>query len=153
MIATWIKNSLTLKAKQKLSLKLSIFCHTRQGDRSYKDNGPTKLHLIFDAADSSTTVGISNLKVKLIGATLSDYNGNVKDMLDEIETVHNKIVTNRGSHDNFMLNIFNTLETSKDVKFLKWVEGKRSDWEDDELEMNETQLIATAVRKYNNIKS
>ena len=65
--------------------------------------------------------------MKLMGATLSDYDSNIKDMLDEMETVHNEIVTNGRSHNNFVLNIFNALETSKDVKFLKWVEGKRSD--------------------------
>ena len=52
------------------------------------------LRLIFNTADPSTTVGISNLKVKLMGTTLSDYDSNVKDILDEMEIVHNEIVSN-----------------------------------------------------------
>ena len=153
MIAAWIKQSLTTAAKRKFALRSSEYCHVNNVDSSYEDDGPTMLRIIFDTADPSTTVGISNLKEKLMASTLSDYEQDVKEMLDKMEMTYQEILLKDGSYGDFMLNIFNSLETSTNSQFLKWLDGKRNEWEDGTLECNSSQLIAAATRKYNNLKS
>ena len=127
MISAWLKNSLTTSAKQKLALKSELYRHYNPIDGSYEDDGATMIAIIFDTANPSTTVGVSNLKSKLMQVNLSDYNQNVKNMLDEMELTYNEIIRKGGTHDNFILNLFNAIETSDNENFLKFVGNKRDD--------------------------
>ena len=51
--------------------------------------------------------------------------------------------------DNFILNLFNSIETSDDTIFLVLVTNKRDDWEEYALRIILSQLITTAVHEHN----
>ena len=49
--------------------------------------------------------------------------------MDDMELTHNEIVRKGSSHDDFILNIFNGIETSEGTFFLVLVAKKRGEWQ------------------------
>ena len=80
---------------------------------------------MFDVADRTTTTGVANLKSKLAQAIMGQCNQRVKEILDYAELTCNEIFRKDGTHDDFMLNLFSSMETSDATTFLVLVTKKR----------------------------
>ena len=109
--------------------------------------------IIFDIAHPTAILGMPNLKRKMIKINLEAFKKNVKEMLDDAKITCNDVLIKGGDHDYFMLNFLDTMETRSSAQFLKLVEIKRSEWEDQTLSMSESQLIVFATKKHNKIFS
>ena len=82
---------------------------------------------------------------------LEDFKQDVPDMLDAMQVMHNRIIHGGGQDEDFMLKVFNALETSNDEDFVDFVKKKRDLWEEDELGDDVDALISACTKKYNNI--
>ena len=59
------------------------------------------VHLMLDIADPITTIGVANLKIKLMKSNMEQCVQSVKQMLDDIELTHNEIFRKDGTRDDF----------------------------------------------------
>ena len=56
------------------------------------------------------------------------------------------------THDDYLLHMFNALETSKNAKFLTWIGNQRTTWETGEKTFTPDLLAAAATKIYVNMK-
>ena len=54
-------------------------------------------------------------------------------MIDNMMLKYIKILKQGGAYNDFLLNIFNALQTYSDLEFLKFIRNKRYTWEEDKL--------------------
>ena len=114
-------------------------------------NGPTKLYLILRFMSSNTQVAINNLKQKIIGEKLRDYD-NVSECLDDVWLIQNEIIDSGGSLDNMILHLFPFLEQASNDEFQRTIGAKKDKWEADQpLEVEKSCNLAK--QKFNNISS
>lgn len=149
-----IKSSSTKEAKKKLMLQKEKFRHCYAGNNAnaYEDCGSTMARIIFSECDPSARLGVNSLKAELSDFTLKDYDQDASDMLDAMQICHDRIVHSGSKDDDFMLKIFNALETSDNKEFLTFAQKKRDLWEEDELEDNVDKLVSACIKKFNNLK-
>ena len=102
--------------------------------------------IIFSKCNPTTRSGVNSLKAKLFKFTLDDYGQDILDMLDAMQICNNRIVYNGSRDDNFILKIFNTLETSDNEEFLSFLQKKRDLWDEGELSDNIDKLISICTK-------
>ena len=153
LFGMWLKNSLTKDEKKKLMLHKSNFRHYYTGinTNAYEDDGSTIVRIIWDKCDPTTKSGVNALKSELLNFTLDDFKQDVPDMLDDMQIKYNRIIQTGGQDDDFMLKVFNAMETSEDEDFLDFVKKKRDLWEEDELQDDVDALIRACTKKHNNL--
>ena len=73
-------------------------------------------------------------------------------MLNAQEKAFNTIIDNNGTHDDFMIHLFNSLLSSKNRIFCDYIQGFKNRWEEDDDEITSALLIGKAKSKYANLK-
>ena len=149
MSGKWIKNSLTKSAKRKLMLKKKLF-QFKNADGTIEEDGPLMYKVIYDKCNPSVRAGVMDLKNLLANFKLRDYNYDVPNMLTKMEEIYTQILNKKKSHDDYILNIFNALKTSKDKRFHEYIERIEDSYESGE-EMTVEELVELATKKYNNM--
>lgn len=131
MISKRIEGSLDKASLASLMLEKSKFEWT-QTDGTVLHDGPTILYLILSKINPSVKVGVSSLKHNLSHATMDKFKHNVDDLLDYMHENYTDIYGNQGTHDDYTLNLFDSLATSNNAEFLNYVQGLRDEWELDD---------------------
>ncbi len=96
----------------------------------YNYNGPTILHILMVSVNPNTRVGIAGFKGKIRVAKMGLFNHNVKDLLTDIALNHNLIVKQGFTHNNVIMDTFNTLLTSKNVEINAYIQHHKDAWEE-----------------------
>ena len=66
-------------------------------------------------------------------------------MLDGIDITFKEIFRKCGAHDNFILDVFNAMETSDEAMIVVLFSMKRDEWEERTLVMSLSQLMSAAT--------
>ena len=106
----------------------------------------------MEIINPSTVVGVSTYKMTIQNATLNKYNHNLIDFLAKMEEDYQAILAAVETHDNYLLHMFNALETSKNTKFLTWIGNQRTDWETGEKTFTPDSLSDAATKIFVNMK-
>lgn len=114
-------------------------------------DGPTILFQILDVIKPSTMVGVTAEIGKLNRMHMKNNNHNVVDMLGHMSDLYDKIIQEGHSHDQYLMNIFDALETAKNAKFLTYVGGLRTKWETGEERYKTDDVIKKCCAVYNNM--
>ena len=61
--------------------------------------GTTVIYLLFNIINTSTCIGISNLKDNIQKSILSKFRNNIKDILDNMSSNYTIIINKGGRHD------------------------------------------------------
>ena len=69
----------------------------------------------------STRVGIFALKDKIRATRSVNYNHNIGDMLDHMNATYLEIVRIGGKHEDMIMNLFNSLMSSKNEIFNAYI--------------------------------
>ena len=149
MIGKWIRNLLTKQGKRKLMLKKKKFQY-KNADGSTEDDGPTMFKLIYDMVKPATRAGLSSLKLKMTKFKLSDYGEDITEMLTAMEDTYDEILTLGGEHDDYILNLFESLKTSSNKVFSDFIGRKEDDYQAGE-DITPELLSDMATVKFNNM--
>jgi hypothetical protein len=149
MIGMRIFNSLSEESKKSLRSKSELWKWISTDGEEFYD-GVTMLQILVTKVKPSTRVGLTDLKDKIRSAKLTNFSDNVADMLDHMNETYLEILKSSGSHEDFLMDIFNALLTSKNDVFKAFIQRSKDDWETGE-DIEADQLIATATEKYNNM--
>ena len=114
------------------------------------DDGPTLLKLIFLEVNPATKVSLQTHKDIITSAKLGGYGNNVSTMLNAMENAYDTIISNQGSHDDYVMHIFKALLTSKNDIFKNYIQVYKDQWEDDQ-PIQANDIIAKAKSKYANL--
>lgn len=155
IIAKAIENTMKPASFKTLELRKSAYQWYDQARGEMVNDGPTMLHLILSSINPSTKVGNSTLKLSLSSARLSQYNNELDKMLDAMQATYDRIIENNGSHEDFMLNIYQALTDTKTVHcedFRLWAGRQKDLWESDKPDaLSIEALIAEAKQKYTDL--
>ena len=91
MIAEEIEGSSKKTSIKKLRLHRVEYEWANTGAIMSND-GPTMIYLIFKGINSSTRIGVLNLKYEIEKATLSNFGNNLKDLLDDMYSYYSIIM-------------------------------------------------------------
>jgi hypothetical protein len=149
MIGMRIFNSLSEESKKSLRSKSELWKWTSADGEEFYD-GVTMLQILVTKVKPSTRVGLTDLKDKIRSAKLANFSENVADMLDHMNDIYLEILKSSGSHEDFLMDIFTALLTSKNEVFKAFIQRSKDDWETG-TDIEPDQLIATATEKYNNM--
>ena len=124
MVAKRIQNSLTLTSWTTLLLKRK--CYTQWGaDGTVSYDGSTMLFIIVLGINTSTRVGVSDLKSNLRLVRLTIFQNNVTDLTDKMMTDYKLILGKKISHEDMVLDLITALLLGKNNIFLgSFKEGK-----------------------------
>jgi len=115
-------------------------------------DGPTMLWLLLQSCNPSTRVGISELKTDLRNATSSKFQHNVKTLTDYLSSKYREIEERGQEHQDFLLDLFNALQTVPNPDFAAKIRDERQAWEIGG-DKPADQIIAEALTIYNNAVS
>ena len=149
MIAKAILGMLKPSAKVTIMLKKDIFRWT-DTDGDTHDDGPTLLKLIFLEVNPATKVSLQTHKNTITAARLGGYGNNVSTMLNAMECAYDIIISNSGSHDDYIMHIFQAILSSKNQTFKNYMQTYKDKWEEDE-PITANEIIAKAKSKYANM--
>jgi hypothetical protein len=149
MIGMRIFNSLSEESKKSIRSKSELWKWTSTDGEEFYD-GVTMLQILVTKVKPSTRVGLTDLKDKIRSAKLANFSENVADMLDHMNDIYLEILKSSGSHEDFLMDIFNALLTSKNEVFKSFIQRSKDDWETGS-NIEPDELIATATEKYNNM--
>ena len=113
-------------------------------------DGPTMLQIIVQSINPTTRVGVSQYKLAIQNSKISDHAGNMKDMLDDMETNYQHIIRQKHTHDDYVMHLFTAMLTSKNEEFNQMIQRSKDEWELG-TDVTSDALIKTAVVKYNNL--
>ena len=82
-------------------------------------------------------------------AKLGGYGNNVNSMLNAVENAYDTIISNKGSHDDYIMHIFKALMSIKNSIFKDYIQDYKNKWEDDDAIITSVYLIAKS--KYANM--
>ena len=153
MIAEYLMNSLTDEAKRSLLVHRKRFEYTMT-DGSVVNDGVAMLLICLKTTNPNTKVGISNLKSYLSKVSPDQHNGDIAVMINAMEQRKQEIEEKGGRHDDFLLNVFDACEKSKNKGFVKFSATLRDKWESDENEGEDFDLqtiLQQLTTKWNNI--
>ena len=69
-----------------------------------------------------------------------------------MENAYDTIITNNGSHDDYIIHLFNSLLSTKNSVFKDYIQVFKNQWEDDDEAMTSTHIIAKAKPKFVNMQ-
>jgi len=64
---------------------------------------------------------ILKLKMDLVGVKATTFGNNITDMLDHIEEIYADIIREEGSHEDYLINIFEALKTLNNPEWISFV--------------------------------
>ena len=77
------------------------------------NDGPTLLKLIFLEVNPATKVSLQHHNNIISSAKLGGFGNFLTTMLNAMENAYDKIISNQGSHDDYMIFTFSILLSSK----------------------------------------
>ena len=87
------------------------------------------LWLILKKINSTTQVGIKNLKDTIEESTLLKSSNNIVVMLDRMQQNLEDIKDRGSTHDDYLRHMFCTLMTSTNMVFRSFIQQERNKWE------------------------
>ena len=126
MIAKRIENSSTTSSWKTLLSKRKHFTWANS-DGTANYDGPTILQILISSINSSTRVGVSDLKTSIRTTQLNQFQYNIVDMCDKIMTDYEMINEQGGRHDDIILDLFNSLLSGKYEIFNRFIERSKND--------------------------
>ena len=149
MIGMRIFNSLSDESKKSIRSKSALWSWTSVDGEQFYD-GVTMLQILVTKVKPSTRVGLTDLKDKIRSAKLSNFSENVADMLDNMGDNYIEILKSSGSHEDYLMDLFNALLSTKNDVFKAFIQRQKDDWETGK-DLDPDELVATATEKYNNM--
>ena len=150
MIAKRIENSISESSWKTLMLKKLAFTWTDTTTGTVHLDGPTMLYILLSLVNPTTRVGVSELKKLIMKATLPAFKHNVIDMLDDMASNYSRILELGGTHEDYLMNIFDALLTTTNIVFEHFIQSEKNKWEIGD-EYTADNLIELATTKYNNL--
>jgi len=98
----------------------------------------------------STRVGIIDLKDKVRAAKFSNFGHSVSHMLDHMNDTYLEITKSGGSYENFIMDLFNALLSSRNIIFNDCIQRTKDEWEVGK-DFDADKIIATSIEMYNNM--
>ena len=153
MIAKWVLNSLTVDGKRELMLDEDSFTFLYAGSSRKERDGPSMLKIIFDRVNPNTTVGVMKHKKFLQTAHVGDHDACVTKLLDNMALNYKKILERKRTHNDYLMHLFDALETVRNTKFHLFIENERRAFETNRCSKNygPKDLIRAAREVYNNL--
>jgi len=148
MIWERIRGSLSTASEQALMSQKQHFQWSMNG--SFEYDGPTAAFLLMESVNPNTRVGVTSLKKKIRETRLGGFNGNVRSMLNSIQSDYTEILEFGGSHDNIVMDTFSALLSSKNSVFRNFIQRKKDKWELG-VDVSLGELKEYALTKYNNM--
>jgi hypothetical protein len=149
MIGMRIFNSLSDESKKSIRSKSALWSWTSEDGEQFYD-GVTMLQILVTKVKPSTRVGLTDLKDKIRSAKLVNFSENVADMLDNMGDNYLEILKSSGSHEDYLMDLFTALLSTKNDVFKSFIQRQKDDWETGK-DLDADELIAAATEKYNNM--
>ena len=114
-------------------------------------DGAMMILLALKLINPNTQVGISNLKQELNDMAPAKAGNNIGEMLLMMQSLIQQIELKGGTHQDLVLNIFNSCEKSSNATFVNFTRTLRDEWEsslDDETDSEETIIDKLANNIY-----
>ena len=147
MIASRIMSYLKPSDFEILKNKESKYVWSGHGLEAY--DGPTILWILLSISNPSTRVGVSELKLDIRNATSEKFKHNVRDITDFLSLKHREILERGHTHEDFLYDIFNALETVTNPNFAARIRDERQKWELGGLKTAD-DVMFEALTLYNN---
>jgi hypothetical protein len=147
MIAERIKGYLKLPDWENLQNDSDDFTWT--GTYGIEHDGPTMLWHLLRRCNPSTRVGVSGLKTMLRDTRSPQFKHDVVKMTDFMQKKYKKILEKGFKHDDYLLDLYNALQSVPNEAFHKWVTDDKQSWELGDPK-TPSELISSAVTLYNN---
>jgi hypothetical protein len=149
MIGLSIFNSLDEASQKSILTKSNIWLWTDQDGKLCYD-GVSMLQILISKVKPTTRVGVSDLKICLRNVKLSQFNHDVSKMCEHMDGLYQEILRNKGSHEDYLMDVFNALLTTKNSIFRSSVQDEKTKWEKGG-DVDVDVLIRTSVQQYNNM--
>jgi hypothetical protein len=149
MIALRLQNIITKASWASLLAAQNDFTWTNSTGQVEWD-GPTMLFILMKKVRPTTMVDIVTHKQKIKSIVSGNFEDNVQKMLDYMKSNYDAIQELGGSHDDYLLDIFQALSTVKNRAFSDFVSRERTEWFRDKTITPDT-LITDALAQYNNL--
>ena len=147
MIAERIKGYLKLSDWENLQNDSGDF--TWNGTYGVESDGPTMLWHLLRRCNPSTRVGVSGLKTMLRDTRSPQFKHDVVKMTDFMQKQYKKILEKGFKHDDYLLDLYNSLQSVPNEAFQKWITDDKQSWELGDPK-TPSELISNAVTLYNN---
>ena len=149
MIGLRIYNSLTDESNKSLNTKSELWSWKTSNVEVIYD-GVTMLQILVTKVKPNTRVVVTDLKDKLCSAKLSGHNNIVINLLDHMNDTYQDILKIGGSHEDYVIDFFNVLLTTKNEEFSLFIQQKKDEWESN-TDVTADEIIVKAREKYNNM--
>ena len=80
-------------------------------------DGPTMLQILVQSINPTTRVDVSNYKLAIQNSKILDHAGNMKEMLEDMDTNFQHIIRQKHTHDDYGMHLFTSMLTSKNEEF------------------------------------
>ena len=104
-------NALLDKGLDWLELKRELFSYYQPEQKIFITDGSTMICIVLEMIKPDARVNIRDMKDKLCSIEISTFNGDVEDMLTEMEDLNSQILAEGEDHQDFNLNLLNALKT------------------------------------------
>jgi len=106
--------------------------------------------IILEMIKPDARVNTRDMKDKLRSIDISTFNGDVEDMLTEMEDLNSQILAEGEDHQDFNLDLLNVLKTVQDTAFIHTIDKLQDAYDAGEI-VTPTEIIQKATRKYLNL--
>ena len=150
MIGNWLINSITTKELDRLEKYHHQYAYYRPALKIYVHDGPTLMKIILEITNPDTRVSTRDMKDKLCTVDISQFDGDVKEMLNYMEDLYTVIIAEGEDHPDFDIDLLNALRTVQDKSFLHILEEIQDLYKSGE-KLTTEKIILQATRKYHNL--
>ena len=147
MIAKRIKGYLKLSDWNTLKNQADKFTWTSAEGDEY--DGPTMLWILINVVNPEIKVTVNDLKKQITTARSKMFGHNIKKLTDFMSTKLREIKEKGGSHEDFLLHLYEALESVPNDDFKAEIRTSRREWEKGAKTDPDT-VILNAVKLYNN---
>ena len=142
----WIMNSMTTKDQMKMNMHKDLFEYNAdEGEETLLD-GIAMAVLLLQKTQPLTKHSVTNLKTFIRNCDPNEYDS-MTDALDGVEAKYKEILEKKGSHDDFLLDLFLIGSKSNDSKMVKYVERLQEKYEDGEEDLTPQEVMKQMKQK------
>ena len=129
MISNWLVNAVITKGLDRLEKYCYQYAFYRPTQQIFVYDSPTIIKIILEISNLDAKVSTRDMKDKLRTVNISQFEGDIEEILAYMEDLYSVIISEGEEHADFDIDLLNTLRTVQDKSFLYTLEKMQDSYD------------------------